>query len=42
MKVVLDTNVVVSGLLQSKGNPAQVLTLALAGAVNSMGSHLNY
>ena len=33
MKVVLDTNVVVSGLLQSKGNPALVLTLALAGAV---------
>ncbi len=33
MKVVLDTNVVVSGLLQSKGNPAHVLTLALAGAV---------
>ena len=33
MKIVLDTNVVVSGLLQSLGNPAQVLTLALAGAV---------
>lgn len=33
MKIVLDTNVVVSGLLQSQGNPAQVLTLALAGAV---------
>ena len=33
MKVVLDTNVVVSGLLQSKGNLAHVLTLALAGAV---------
>jgi uncharacterized protein len=33
MKVVLDTNVVVSGLLQSKGNPAQVLALALAGAI---------
>ena len=33
MKVVLDTNVVVSGLLQPKGNPAQVLALALAGAV---------
>jgi putative PIN family toxin of toxin-antitoxin system len=32
MKIVLDTNVV-SGLLQSQGNPAQVLTLALAGAV---------
>jgi predicted nucleic acid-binding protein len=33
MKIVLDTNVVVSGLLQSQGNPAHVLTLALAGAV---------
>jgi putative PIN family toxin of toxin-antitoxin system len=33
MKIVLDTNVVVSGLLQSQGNPAQVLLLALAGAV---------
>ena len=33
MKIVLDTNVVVSGLLQPKGNPAQVLALALAGAV---------
>ena len=33
MKIVLDTNIVVSGLLQSKGNPAQVLALALAGAV---------
>ena len=33
MKIVLDTNIVVSGLLQSKGNPAQVLTLALAGTV---------
>ena len=32
MKIVLDTNIVVSGLLQSQGNPAQVLTLALAGA----------
>ena len=32
MKIVLDTNIVVSGLLQSKGNSAQVLTLALAGA----------
>ncbi len=32
MKIVLDTNVVVSGLLKSQGNPAQVLTLALAGA----------
>ena len=33
MRVVLDTNVVVSGLLKSKGNPAQVLSLVLAGAV---------
>jgi predicted nucleic acid-binding protein len=28
MRIVLDTNIVVSGLLQSQGNPAQVLTLA--------------
>jgi len=33
MKIVLDTNIIVSGLLQSQGNPAQVLALALAGAV---------
>jgi putative PIN family toxin of toxin-antitoxin system len=33
MKIVLDTNIVVSGLLRSQGNPAQALTLALAGAV---------
>src|SRR5437773_5102246 len=33
MKIVLDTNVVVSGLLKPQGNPAQVLTLTLAGAV---------
>ena len=33
MKIVLDTNIIVSGLLRSQGNPAQVLTLALAGAV---------
>ncbi len=33
MKIVLDTNIVVSGLLHSQGNPAQVLMLALAGAV---------
>jgi putative PIN family toxin of toxin-antitoxin system len=33
MKIVLDTNVVVSGLLNSQGNPAQVLALVLAGAV---------
>jgi len=35
MKIVLDTNIVVSGLLSSQGNPAQVLTLALAGAVQA-------
>lgn len=35
MKIVLDTNIVVSGLLQSQGNPAQVLALALAGAVQA-------
>lgn len=33
MKVVLDTNVLVSGLLNRKGNPAAILTLALTGAV---------
>ena len=33
MRIVLDTNVVVSGLLQSKGNPAQVLALVLSGAI---------
>lgn len=33
MKIVLDTNVVVSGLLSSQGNPAQVLTLVLSGAI---------
>ena len=33
MKIVLDTNVLVSGLLQPLGNPAQVLSLALAGAI---------
>lgn len=33
MKIVLDTNVIVSGLIQPLGNPAKVLTLALAGAV---------
>lgn len=32
-EIVLDTNVLVSGLLHSKGNPAQVLALVLAGAV---------
>ena len=35
MKVVLDTNIVVSGLLQSQGNPAQVLALVLSGAIQS-------
>jgi uncharacterized protein len=33
VKIVLDTNVIVSGLLNSKGNPAAVLDLALSGAV---------
>ena len=33
MKIVLDTNVVVSGLLLAKGNPAQVLALVLSGAI---------
>lgn len=33
MKIVLDTNIVVSGLLQSQGNPAQVLALVLSGAI---------
>jgi putative PIN family toxin of toxin-antitoxin system len=33
MKIVLDTNIVVSGLLQSQGNPGRVLTLVLSGAV---------
>ena len=32
MKIVLDTNVIVSGLLSSRGNPAAVLDLALSGA----------
>ena len=35
MKIVLDTNVVVSGLLNAQGNPARVLALALAGAVQA-------
>ncbi len=33
MKIVLDTNIVVSGLLQSQGNPAHVLALVLSGAI---------
>jgi putative PIN family toxin of toxin-antitoxin system len=33
MKIVLDTNVIVSGLIQPLGKPARVLTLALAGAL---------
>jgi putative PIN family toxin of toxin-antitoxin system len=33
VKIVLDTNVIVSGLLKSKGNPAVVLSLALSGAI---------
>jgi predicted nucleic acid-binding protein len=35
VKIVLDTNVLVSGLLKSKGNPAKVLELALTGAVQA-------
>jgi len=34
MKIVLDTNIVVSGLLHSEGNPGQVLALALSGAIH--------
>lgn len=33
MRIVLDTNIVVSSLLQSQGNPAQVLALVLSGAI---------
>lgn len=33
MKIVHGTNIVVSGLLLSQGNPARVLTLVLSGAV---------
>jgi len=33
MRIVLDTNVLVSGLLHAEGNPGQVLALALAGAI---------
>lgn len=33
MRIVLDTNILVSGLLQSQGNPARVLALALSGAI---------
>ena len=33
MNIVLDTHIVVSGLLQSQGTPAQVLTLVLSGAI---------
>ncbi|MEI6083492.1 MAG: putative toxin-antitoxin system toxin component, PIN family [Verrucomicrobiota bacterium] len=33
MKIVLDTNVLVSGLLNPQGNPAQVVALAMAGAI---------
>lgn len=33
MNIVLDTNVVVSGLLHAQGNPAQVLSLVLSGAI---------
>ena len=33
MKIVLDTNVVVSGLLKLQGHPADILALALTGAI---------
>lgn len=33
MRIVLDTNVLVSGLLNSQGAPARIVALALAGAV---------
>ncbi|MBM3888365.1 MAG: putative toxin-antitoxin system toxin component, PIN family [Verrucomicrobia bacterium] len=33
MKIVLDTNVLVSGLLKRDGNPAQVVALVLGGAI---------
>jgi hypothetical protein len=35
MKIVLDTNIVVSGLLQSQGNPAHlfITTVTLADAI---------
>ncbi len=39
MRIVLDTNVVVSGLLQSQGSPARVLELALAGAIQVCHDH---
>ncbi len=33
MKIVLDTNVLVSGLLNANGNPAKIVNLALSGAL---------
>ena len=33
MRIVLDTNVLVSGLLNAKGNPAKIVTLILTGAL---------
>jgi putative PIN family toxin of toxin-antitoxin system len=33
VKIVLDTNVLVSGLLRAQGNPAQVLGLFLSGTI---------
>jgi putative PIN family toxin of toxin-antitoxin system len=33
MKIVLDTNVLVSGLLNAKGNPAQIVNLVLSGSL---------
>jgi putative PIN family toxin of toxin-antitoxin system len=33
MRIVLDTNVLVSGLLNPNGSPAKVVNLALSGAL---------
>jgi uncharacterized protein len=33
MKIVLDTNVLVSGFVNANGNPAQIVSLVLSGAV---------
>ena len=40
MKIVLDTNVLVSGLLHSQGNSGQIVTLALADAVQTCHNKL--
>ena len=39
MRIVLDTNVLVSGLLNSRGNPAAILTIALTGAIQCCHDH---